>query len=107
MNSTNVFITTINISGLKKVQKYPKKCEHGRRRNYCKQCGGSSICEHGKQCNKCKQCGGSSICEHGKIRSTCIMCSKCPLLECTFSLCNFKTKVKHNYNNHVKIHSDE
>ena len=25
-----------------------KMCEHGRRRNQCKDCGGSGICEHGR-----------------------------------------------------------
>ena len=35
-----------------------KKCEHGRRRTECKDCGGSSICEHGRQRSRCKDCGG-------------------------------------------------
>ena len=37
-------------------------CEHGRRRNDCKECGGASICEHGRLRNQCKECGGSGIC---------------------------------------------
>ena len=49
-------------------------CEHGRRRNMCKDCGGSSICGHGRERSKCKDCGGSSICEHGRWRSTCKDC---------------------------------
>ena len=40
------------------------KCEHGRQRNRCKDCGGSSICEHGRQRYRCKDCGGVGICEH-------------------------------------------
>ena len=33
-----------------------KLCEHGRRRNRCKDCGGASICEHGRQRSRCKDC---------------------------------------------------
>ena len=32
------------------------KCEHGRRRSYCKECGGSQICEHGRRRIVCKEC---------------------------------------------------
>ncbi len=49
-------------------------CEHGKRRSLCIECGGSGICEHGKRRSQCIECGGSSICEHGKQRSTCIEC---------------------------------
>ena len=49
-------------------------CEHGRRRSTCKECGGASICEHGRQRSKCKECGGGSICEHGQQRSRCKDC---------------------------------
>ena len=37
-----------------------KKCVHGRRRSYCKECGGASICEHGRRRSQCKECGGGS-----------------------------------------------
>ena len=50
------------------------KCEHGRRRSRCKECGGGSICEHGRQRSKCKECGGGGICEHGQQRSRCKEC---------------------------------
>ena len=49
-------------------------CEHGDRRERCKECGGSSICEHGRIKDICKECGGSSICEHGKERRLCREC---------------------------------
>ena len=39
------------------------RCEHGRVRSVCKECGGASICEHGRVRRRCKECGGSSICE--------------------------------------------
>ena len=34
-----------------------KKCEHGRQRTYCKDCGGGGLCEHGRRRNTCKECG--------------------------------------------------
>ncbi len=40
------------------------KCEHNRKRNTCKECGGASICEHDRIRSQCKECGGASICEH-------------------------------------------
>ena len=49
-------------------------CEHGRHRSHCKECGGSQICEHGRQRSVCKECGGGSICEHGRIRYQCKEC---------------------------------
>lgn len=49
-------------------------CEHNRRRNTCKECGGSQICEHNRLKNSCKECGGASICEHNKLRSKCVEC---------------------------------
>ena len=54
--------------------KKESKCEHGKRRRICKDCGGSGICEHGKRRSICKECGGGSICEHGSIRSVCKDC---------------------------------
>ena len=51
-------------------------CPHGRRRDKCKECGGSSFCEHGRQRSKCKDCGGSGLCEHGRQRSKCKDCGE-------------------------------
>jgi hypothetical protein len=50
------------------------KCEHGRQRSKCKECGGANICKHGRQRSNCKECGGSGICEHGRRRSVCKEC---------------------------------
>jgi len=50
------------------------KCEHGRKRSRCKDCGGSQICEHNKIRSTCKECGGGSVCEHGKRRARCKEC---------------------------------
>jgi len=35
------------------------RCEHGRRRAQCKECGGASICEHGRVKYTCKECKSS------------------------------------------------
>ena len=50
------------------------RCEHGRERSRCKECGGASICEHGRVRSQCKECGGASICQHGRVRSQCKEC---------------------------------
>ena len=58
-------------------------CEHGRRRSQCKECGGGSFCEHGRQRHYvlCKECGGGSICEHGRVRSQCKECGGASICE--------------------------
>ena len=58
-----------------------QKCEHDRRRNHCKICGGSSICEHERIRSQCKICGGSSICEHDRQRSKCKICGGASICE--------------------------
>ena len=50
------------------------KCEHGKQKIFCKECGGSGFCEHGKQKRFCKECGGSGFCEHGKFKQYCKEC---------------------------------
>ena len=57
------------------------KCEHGRRKNRCKECGGSQICEHNRDKYKCKECGGSEICEHNKRRIDCKDCGGSQICE--------------------------
>jgi hypothetical protein len=56
-------------------------CEHGKRKYRCKECGGSELCEHDKRKYQCKECGGSSICEHGKIKSYCKECGGSSICE--------------------------
>jgi hypothetical protein len=51
-----------------------KKCPHGKRKNDCVECGGSSICEHKKRKFNCKECGGGAYCVHGKRKENCIEC---------------------------------
>jgi hypothetical protein len=50
------------------------KCEHGKYKQVCKECGGSQICEHDRIKAQCKECGGSSICEHDRIKAQCKEC---------------------------------
>lgn len=57
------------------------KCEHGRRRSRCKECGGGSICGHGRVRSTCKECDGGSICEHGRRRSICKECDGSQICE--------------------------
>ena len=56
------------------AQRAANKCEHGRRRQQCRECGGVSICEHGRQRAHCRECGGTNICEHGRQRAKCREC---------------------------------
>ena len=56
-------------------------CEHQRRRDRCKDCGGASICEHQRIRSRCKQCGGASFCEHQRRRSRCKQCGGAGLCE--------------------------
>jgi len=50
------------------------KCEHGRIKYRCTDCGGTGICEHGKRKDVCTVCGGTGICEHGKRKQRCKPC---------------------------------
>ena len=34
----------------------------------------ASICEHGRRKDRCKECGGPSFCEHARRRSECKKC---------------------------------
>ena len=52
-----------------------KYCEHGKRKDICKDCKGSSICQHNRERSKCKECNGGSICQHNRQRSHCHTCS--------------------------------
>ena len=62
-------------------KKITPKCEHGKRKSQCKDCGGSAFCEHGKEKSRCKDCGGSAFCEHGKHKSYCKDCGGSSICE--------------------------
>ena len=91
-----MYKTCKNCRELSKISQEKNKCEHGRRKNQCKDCGGSSICEHRKEKYYCIDCGGYGICKHRKQKSLCIECGggticehrriKCRCKECNFTL---------------------
>ena len=56
-------------------------CEHNRQRSQCKDCGGSQICEHNKRRDRCKDCGGASICEHNRLKNQCKDCGGSQICE--------------------------
>ena len=49
-------------------------CVHEKRKELCKDCGGSQICEHGINKVRCRPCKGSQICEHDNIKYCCKIC---------------------------------
>jgi hypothetical protein len=51
-----------------------RKCLHGKRKDYCKECGGSQICQHGKIKSACKECSSDLFCLHGKRKYNCREC---------------------------------
>lgn len=61
--------------------KKKSRCEHGKQRSQCVDCGGIAICDHGKVHCKCKECGGASICRHGRQRPTCKECGGSQICE--------------------------
>jgi hypothetical protein len=49
-------------------------CIHGKRKETCKECGGSAICIHNHHRRFCRQCKGASLCWHGVQKSRCSLC---------------------------------
>ena len=66
---------------LKKCRNCRRKCEHGKRKNVCKDCGGVSLCKHKREKHTCKDCGGKSICKHGRRKSVCKDCGGVSICE--------------------------
>jgi hypothetical protein len=54
------------------IKIYKAKCEHGRRKDVCKDCG-TGYCQHGCQKDVCKDCG-AGYCQHGHPKHTCRDC---------------------------------
>jgi hypothetical protein len=54
------------------AKKAPRKCEHNRRKDSCKDCG-TGYCEHNRQKGSCKDCG-TGYCEHSRRRDSCKDC---------------------------------
>ena len=75
------------------------KCEHGRRKSQCRDCGGSSFCEHDKRKSQCKMCGGTSLCKSDHCETAAIKKYNGYCLPCCIQVCpeiqvsrNYKTK---------------
>jgi len=58
----------------RKKKIYTKKCDHGRQKHQCRDCGGSNFCSHGRIKYTCRDCGNRTNCSHGKIKNNCIDC---------------------------------
>ncbi len=56
-------------------------CEHNKRRDRCKDCKGVGICSHNRQKDICKECKGNQICEHNRIRNRCKECKGSQICE--------------------------
>jgi hypothetical protein len=56
-------------------------CEHHNIKIYCKQCGSTGLCQHGKRKSHCKQCGGTIWCSHDKLKTNCLECGGGSLCE--------------------------
>lgn len=53
---------------------YHRRCEHGRRKAMCKECGGTQVCKHGVNKFHCIPCEGKHICVHKRQRFKCAEC---------------------------------
>ena len=58
----------------KKCLEESRKCEHGKFKTRCLDCGGGSLCEHGEIKYHCRECDGNAYCKH-KIKKQ--RCHKC------------------------------
>lgn len=56
-------------------------CKHNRDRFYCRECGGGGVCEHERRRDRCKDCGGVGLCRHGRQRSQCKECGGSSICE--------------------------
>ena len=73
----------------------------GRRLKSCKNCRDIDArsrekckCEHGRQKSRCKECGGASICNHNRIRNQCKECSDPIKLTIKNMICGAKANDK-------------
>lgn len=67
--------TCIKCRELARQSRIKNRCSHGRRKDYCHDCGGTQICLHDKRKLECKDCNGSQICSHNKLKSCCKDCN--------------------------------
>jgi hypothetical protein len=70
------------------------KCQHGKRRGRCVECGGGTICIHLKRRECCLICGGGSLCIHKKQKTHCKICGDKIKITIQNMISNSKTKDK-------------
>ena len=74
MKNTRIsMLQTLEIPVGKGQPRHRKKCEHGKRKERCPECG-TSRCKHGRKKYTCKECKGTSICNHGRLKYRCKTC---------------------------------
>ena len=56
------------------IKKKAKRCIHGKRAFYCKECDGRRLCIHDKCKYTCCICRGSGVCKHDKSKYNCRLC---------------------------------
>jgi hypothetical protein len=62
-------------NGVEMPKRKQTKCEHGRRKDRCVDCGGDAFCIHRRRKDACRQCGGKNICKHRRIKFQCKQCA--------------------------------
>ena len=70
-----------------------KKCEHGKQKYFCKECGGKGYCEHGKLRHNCPECSTTN-CEHGKQKNKCMNANKSGEATLNFATTSFLIGLK-------------
>lgn len=76
-------------------------CIHNREKYICHECNGKGICHHNKQIRQCHDCKGINICEHNINKSTCKTCKGSSVCEhnrqrCRCKICSPDCLCKHN-----------
>ena len=56
------------------IKKNIRRCVHGKRLFYCKECDGRRLCIHEKCKYTCYICRGSGVCKHDKNKYNCKLC---------------------------------
>jgi hypothetical protein len=74
MRTGNPTKTCKNCLNHQKQSRERNKCEHGKKKNICRDCGGVSFCIHNKRKTTCAICGGGSLCEHKRPKHQCGQC---------------------------------
>ena len=80
------------------------KCEHGKRRCRCRECGGGEFCKHDMRRSRCKECGGGELCKHTKRKEYCKECGGKSLCKSSHCQTHVHTKKYQGYCVNCCIH---